>query len=141
MENTVSQLFLNYIFTKIKSFAGRTATTLFRAARDTRCKPQLFRMHRINVSISDKHGTSVHYTGEKGEKYFDWQRSAAAFRGKINSHKFQHHINASDTVVDFGCGAGGLLSVLNAKRKIGIEINVAAQQSIENFAAEYYATT
>ena len=81
----------------------------------------------MNGNISYKYGTSSHYTGEEGERYFDWQGSAAAFRGKINSHKFQHHIKPSDTVVNFGCGAAGLLSVLNAKRKIGIEINVAAK--------------
>jgi hypothetical protein len=36
----------------------------------------------------------------------------------------------SDTVLDFGCGVGGVLTALPAKRRIGIEISdVAAAEA------------
>lgn len=84
------------------------------------------------------YGAVNHYQGKKGQEYFEWQNSAVFFKGKVNSHKFKHVIKASDVVLDFGCGGGGLLDNLECRRKLGVEINpharaFAIQQGIECF--------
>jgi hypothetical protein len=51
------------------------------------------------------------YQGERGLAYFDWQNAKATpTSAEIDSFKFTPHVRPSDTVVDFGCGAGHLLA-------------------------------
>lgn len=67
------------------------------------------------------------------EKYFTWQKSSGEFGAKADQFKFIEHINENDNVIDFGCGGGYLLSSINCKNKIGIEINeIARKQAKEN---------
>lgn len=67
------------------------------------------------------------------EKYFLWQKKMGVFGGKANASKFDTYIGDNDTVLDFGCGGGYLLSNLKCKTKIGVEINeVARKQATEN---------
>ena len=61
-----------------------------------------------------------HYRGELGEEYFDWQGSGADVNAEIESTKFAPHVSATDTVVDFGCGAGALLATLEIGERIGV---------------------
>lgn len=72
------------------------------------------------------YGTSEHYLGESGQKYFSKQN--LTFASKANVQFFQEHIPVSADVLDFGCGGGDLLTLLQANRKVGIEINPAAQE-------------
>jgi len=58
--------------------------------------------------------------------YFEWQRTVGEFGAKANLSKFAPHIRATDKVIDFGCGGGYLLSALNCKEKLGIEVNADA---------------
>lgn len=60
------------------------------------------------------------------EKYFDWQKTVGEFGGQANMFKFAEHIKTTDTVLDFGCGGGYLLSNIRCARRLGIEINNAA---------------
>lgn len=58
------------------------------------------------------------------ENYFNlYQKKIGLFGGKANLFKYEKFIRENDTVLDFGCGGGFLLSNLNCKIKIGIEIN------------------
>ncbi len=67
------------------------------------------------------------------EQYFQWQQDMGRFGGKIQVHMFQPYINADETVVEFGCGGGYLLSNLAAGEKTGIEINdVARAAALKN---------
>lgn len=67
------------------------------------------------------------------EKYFAWQKSSGEFGAKADQFKFIDHIKENDNVIDFGCGGGYLLSSINCKNKIGIEINeIARKQAKEN---------
>lgn len=67
------------------------------------------------------------------KKYFDWQNRIGKFGGKADLFKFSDFINPNDKVIDFGSGAGQLLSNINCKDKIGIEINsVAREESKRN---------
>jgi SAM-dependent methyltransferase len=48
-----------------------------------------------------------------------------------NMHLWQPYISADDDVLDFGCSGGFLLNALNAKKKIGVEINPHAREVAE----------
>lgn len=66
--------------------------------------------------------TNSHYN----EAYFAWQNSQGRFGGSINAEKFQPYIKSTDSILDFGCGGGWLLSSLTAAQKFGIEVNPSA---------------
>lgn len=79
---------------------------------------------------------SSHYNA----KYFDWQNDIGKFGGWANQTKFLDFLKPSSTIIDFGCGGGYLLSAIEAKRKIGIEVNKvaateAAKQGLEAFSS------
>ncbi len=68
-----------------------------------------------------------HYRGDAAEDYLDYQRRIGALGAELNRWKFEPHLRASDTVVDFGCGAGALLDRLEAAEKIGVEVSEPAR--------------
>ena len=72
------------------------------------------------------------------QDYFDWQKNVGAFGGIANSFKFTNSYKPTDTVLDFGCGGGFLLANLDCQRKIGIEPNNSAVDSIKKSGAEHY---
>lgn len=71
---------------------------------------------------------STHYDAG----YYDWQRDIGEFGGWADQYKFRDSIRQDDTVIDFGCGGGFLLKNLNCKKKIGIEPNPSAVDSIRS---------
>jgi SAM-dependent methyltransferase len=81
------------------------------------------------------------YQGERARAYFDWQkRKATLVSTEIDAFKYAPHVTPTDTVVDFGCGAGHMVARLNAARRVGIEPNPyaraeAAEQGIEVVAS------
>ena len=81
-------------------------------------------------------GTSAYYDAG----YFDWQKHIGAFGGWANAYKFRKSISEDDTVIDFGCGGGFLLSHLVCKRRVGIEPNVSAAESVKKFGIEHFAS-
>ncbi|TCR92760.1 methyltransferase family protein [Rhizobium sp. BK376] len=68
--------------------------------------------------------------GEKNDYYdksyfkktFEHQRYAAYF----DRLKFDKFVGPSDRVIDFGCGGGYILSGLDVKERVGVEVNEAA---------------
>lgn len=72
--------------------------------------------------------------------YFERQKKAGEFGGKVELFKFENFVRSNDTIVDFGCGGGYLLSNLLAQRKIGVEINDAARQVAASFGIETVRT-
>lgn len=85
-------------------------------------------------TLNPTDGASNHYNSD----YFDWQKNIGEFGGWANSYKFRSSIKPSDVVIDFGCGGGFLLKNINCKRRIGIEPNPNAVQSIVGFGIEHY---
>ena len=76
---------------------------------------------------------SDHYAGKKGVAYFKFQNEGGLQRGQINSRKFAQYINEDDRVLDFGCADGALLTQLNCKTRVGVEVNpVAREAAIKN---------
>ncbi|HEV7621856.1 MAG TPA: class I SAM-dependent methyltransferase [Flavisolibacter sp.] len=61
-------------------------------------------------------------------KYFQWQQKAGELAGKANLFFYKSFIGINDNVLDFGCGGGYLLSQIQCKSKLGIEINEEARK-------------
>lgn len=78
-------------------------------------------------SPSDGDTVASHYS-EHGEEYFSYQVRGAEVAARIAVTRFQPHVRPTDDVVDFGCGTGWLLNVLQAGTKTGIEPNPAARR-------------
>ena len=62
------------------------------------------------------------------EDYFKYQRPIGEIGSKLDIYNFEEYINETDTVIEFGSGGGYLLNLINAKEKIGIEINPIARE-------------
>lgn len=86
------------------------------------------------------YGIIGHYLGERGHEYFAWQGRDGLRRALYNKHLWQPHIAAGDDVLDFGCGGGFLLKVLQAQRKAGVEIIPQAQENARQLGVEVYAS-
>ena len=67
------------------------------------------------------------YSGAAGEQYFHWQSEIGDVGAELNLWKFQPYVTRQDTVIDFGCGGGGLLAKLSCRGRIGVEPNPAAR--------------
>ncbi|CAN0620345.1 conserved protein of unknown function [Burkholderia multivorans] len=81
-------------------------------------------------------GASSYYDAD----YFNWQKNIGAFGGWANSFKFIKTISPEDTVIDFGCGGGFLLKNLRCKRRIGIEPNPSAAESVRALGNEHFSS-
>jgi len=79
---------------------------------------------------TDRDNVRSHYQGEAGQRYFVGH-SGDVLGSRWNLFIFEDHVSASDSVLDFGCGAGGLLALLPAQRKVGIEVNPAAYARLD----------
>lgn len=67
------------------------------------------------------------YVGERGQRYhlLRAERRSAAVQQR-RAALFRDVVRPDATVLDFGCGTGGVLRALDVKKRIGIEINEAA---------------
>lgn len=61
-------------------------------------------------------------------------------RALYNKHLWQEYISTDDDILDFGCSGGFLLRVLEAKRKIGVEINPYAREYAGKHGIVVYET-
>ena len=73
-----------------------------------------------------------HYSGAAGERYFAYQRDLGELGAVLDARKIRPYVRGRDTVVDFGCGAGGILLGLGVPNPIGIEVNEAARRVAES---------
>ena len=80
---------------------------------------------------------SQHYDAN----YFDWQNDIGKFGGWANQTKFLDFLKPNSTIIDFGCGGGFLLSAIEAKRKIGIEVNEVAATEAAKHGLEVFSST
>lgn len=75
---------------------------------------------RPDKRVSDR------YLG-RGREYRGWQRDSGRFFAQLSAARFQPYVGREATVVDFGCGGGELLAGLDARERIGIEVNPIAR--------------
>ncbi len=79
------------------------------------------------------------YRGQAGREYLALRRARLDPAAQRQSARpFAARVAPGDTVLDFGCGTGGILLFLPAGRRIGIEINegavaIARESGIEVF--------
>ena len=85
-------------------------------------------MEKINNTL---HSPSSRYLGAEGEAYFRQQDASSILVSKYNEFMFKPYVGKDDDVLDFGCGGGRLLSRLNPRTKVGVEINPAARSQAE----------
>lgn len=86
------------------------------------------------------YGVISHYLGDRGRKYFAWQGEDGLTQALYNKHLWQPYISVTDDVLDFGCGGGFLLKILDAKRKAGVEVNPHARESARQLGIETYGS-
>jgi SAM-dependent methyltransferase len=72
-----------------------------------------------------------HYSGGPGAEYLDYQRGFGELGARLNLFKFEGHVRADDSVVDFGCGIGALLEQLPAGSKCGVEVSEPARREAQ----------
>lgn len=71
---------------------------------------------------------AARYRGDLGEDYFSYQETDAETAARVAAPRFAPYLNADTMLVDYGCGTGWLLRVLDAGTKIGVEPNPAARE-------------
>ncbi|MFN0181703.1 MAG: class I SAM-dependent methyltransferase [Gemmatimonadales bacterium] len=97
-------------------------------------------MTESTPSPAPAYGAIDHYLGERGARYFGWQGEPGILQGHWNRHLWESYVRRSDDVLDFGCGGGFLLHVLDARTKTGVEINPHAAQSARGLGITTYGT-
>lgn len=90
----------------------------------------------VSVNQIDFGGEDEYYD----EIYFEWQQRIGEFGGRIKAKMFEQHVNKDSVVVEFGSGGGYLLKKLEAKEKIGIEINETARKNAETLGIKSVRT-
>lgn len=98
--------------------------------REREIKQQLLNENIYNF-ISD---TQIDFGG--GEEYYDaayyeYYKKIGEFGGKVAARTFAPYVEQDMTVVDFGAGGGYVLANLDAREKVGIEINDVAREVAE----------
>lgn len=73
--------------------------------------------------------TEASYRGEEGDAYLSQREGARSDHVQtLRASLFRDLGGPNRTVLDFGCGAGGVVSRIEAKRRLGIEIGEAAAE-------------
>ncbi len=68
-----------------------------------------------------------YYGGSEGNRYLAHRAGARSTRAQENrADTIRPWLDGLDTVVDFGCGDGGILIRLSVRQRIGVELNEAA---------------
>ena len=86
------------------------------------------------------YGAANKYLGDEGELYFQRQSSAGIMAAEFNKFVFQPHINEQDDILEFGCGGGYMLYTLDARSKVGVDINPAARAEAARLGITTYST-
>jgi len=80
------------------------------------------------------------YQGLLGKRYFRYQLEASRDVADLEAEKFTGAIKPTDTVLDFGCGSGLVLSLLKCSRRVGIEVNPEARRCAEGLGIECFSS-
>ncbi len=80
-----------------------------------------------------------YYVGETGKRYFQGRAYGRTDEVQQKAARiFLPHVSPSDTVLDFGCGTGGILSAIPCSRRIGVEINEASVHAAREKGIEVF---
>lgn len=82
-----------------------------------------------------------HYQGEAGRAYHEGKRgiSPEAFPwiGRLRAKKFSPHVRLTDTVIEFGVGAGWNLAELKCARRIGFDVADFLEPALREVGIEF----
>lgn len=82
-----------------------------------------------------------YYRGEKGERYDQYRwRSRLEDVQRSRARFFQDLGSDQKTILDFGCGTGGVLANIEARERIGVEINEAAASKARELLDRVYVS-
>jgi SAM-dependent methyltransferase len=83
---------------------------------------------------------SPHYSGPQGTAYYEYlQEITPSTKAQIDLRKFRDLIPAvRDCVVDFGCGDGSLVSLIDSPHRIGVDVIAENRQAAETRGLEVY---
>lgn len=95
------------------------------------------------ATLEPSYGASDRYQGEQGREYFQRFVRSGQQKGHAaaahNGGKFTPYVRPSDTVLDFGCGGGFVLSAVPCARRLGVEINPVAREHATQMGLECFA--
>jgi 2-polyprenyl-3-methyl-5-hydroxy-6-metoxy-1,4-benzoquinol methylase len=78
-----------------------------------------------------------HYQGTQGREYFRKYWPPGVEVGmQYQARYFLPYTTAADVVLDFGCGDGGILRNVAARRRIGIEVNETARAECQRLGEQ-----
>lgn len=83
-------------------------------------------------------GAADYYRGQTGEAYYEQRQALRSDKTQATRTKhFSGFTSGTDTILDFGCGTGGVVSRLPAARRIGIEIGPGAAEAATRLDAVF----
>lgn len=87
----------------------------------------------------------AHYRGEAGRRYHEGKRGVPApalpWVARLRSEKFRSLVGPTDTVFEYGCGAGWNLAALPAARRLGYDVAEFLRAEVERAGIEFVADT
>ncbi|MEN9575882.1 MAG: hypothetical protein RL514_3737 [Verrucomicrobiota bacterium] len=90
---------------------------------------------------SPDNSAARHYQGDAGRAYHEGKRglppAAVPWVTRLRAEKFAPHIRATDTVVEFGVGAGWNLAELKCARRVGFDVSDFLAPAVRALGIEF----
>lgn len=87
----------------------------------------------------------THYQGDAGRQYHEVKRglppAARPWVARLRALKFQPRVRPTDTVLEYGVGAGWNLEALVAARRIGCDVAEFLRPEVERLGVEFVTDT
>jgi SAM-dependent methyltransferase len=83
---------------------------------------------------------STHYSGAQGTTYYEYLQAVTPdAKAQIMLRKFREILPATrDCVIDFGCGDGSFVSLIDSQRRIGVDVIAENREAAANKGLEVY---
>ena len=102
---------------------------------------------RYDAAMPDSPDNSAarHYQGAPGRAYHEGKRglppAAVPWVARLRAEKFAVHVRATDTVVEFGVGAGWNLAELKCARRIGFDVSEFLAPAVRELGIEFFSAS
>jgi SAM-dependent methyltransferase len=87
----------------------------------------------------------AHYRGEAGRRYHAVKRGvpaqALSWVARLRAEKLRFLVGPTDTVFEYGCGAGWNLAAVPAARRLGFDVAEFLRAEVERHGIEFVADT